>query len=97
MFPREVVGAAGFLAGVEDGLAGLANRPTLLVWGDKDRAFGKRERTRFERIFTDSRHIRLRGAGHFIQEDAPGRIVDAIQEWIGSGGSPPRTKAATTE
>ena len=81
VFPREIVASRGFLEEVEQGLQALAEKPALLVWGDKDRAFVERHRQRLAAAFPDHWSVRLRGAGHFIQEDAPGRIVDAIREW----------------
>lgn len=36
IYPRAVVGSTPFLATVEAGLEGLAHKPVLLCWGDKD-------------------------------------------------------------
>jgi haloalkane dehalogenase len=81
VFPREIIGSRAFLAEVEAGLPKLAHLPTLIVWGDADFAFRRRERERFEQIFSNHRAVTLRGAGHFIQEDAAGEIVEAVQAW----------------
>jgi haloalkane dehalogenase len=81
IFPREILGSRAFLAEVEAGLPRLGHLPALIVWGDADFAFRRRERERFEKALPHHRTVELRGAGHFIQEDAAGEIVDALEAW----------------
>lgn len=81
VFPRELLGSRAFLAEVERGLGRLRDLPVLLLWGDRDPAFRDVERRRFEALFPRHQTIILRGAGHFIQEDAPEEIVQAIRAW----------------
>ena len=81
VFPREIVASTPFLAEVERGLDALRDRPALIVWPERDPAFRASERERWERIFADHRTVTLRGAGHYIQEEAPEEIVAAIREW----------------
>jgi len=81
VMPREILASAPFLAGVEAALVRVADRPALIVWPDRDPAFGKRERRHWEAIFPDHRTVELAGAGHYIQEDAPAEIVAAIRDW----------------
>jgi haloalkane dehalogenase len=81
VFPREILGSRPFLADVERRLPGVRDRPVLLVWPTRDVAFRDPERRRWEEVFRDHRTVQLQGAGHYIQEDAPGEIVAAIREW----------------
>ena len=83
VFPREILGSRQYLAEVEQGLPRLADRPVLIVWGDKDLAFKKRELDRWRGIFPQATVRILEGAGHFIQEDAPEEIVEAITKFMG--------------
>jgi haloalkane dehalogenase len=83
VFPREIRASAPFLAEVEAGLARLRDRPALILWGTADFAFRPRERERLERLFPIHRTVFLEGAGHYIQEDAPDEIVQAIAAWSG--------------
>ncbi len=78
---RELLGGRAYLAAVEAGLPRLAQLPALVVWGDRDPAFREAERRRFERHFPRHRRVLLRGAGHFIQEDAPLELAAAIESW----------------
>ncbi len=81
VFPREIRGSSDFLAEVEAGLAALSGKPALIVWGDKDIAFLDKERERFEGFFANHRTVPLPGSGHYIQEDAPDEISQAIEAW----------------
>ncbi|NUR28470.1 MAG: alpha/beta fold hydrolase, partial [Catenulispora sp.] len=81
VMPRELVAAGEFLAEVEQGLTQIADRPALLVWGDRDQVFRTPQRLRWEQTFPRHRTQILRGAAHFIQEDAPNEIVAAIRDW----------------
>ena len=70
------------MAEIEDGLKRLRDKPALIVWAMKDRAFGKAQLLRWQRIFADvdGPHL-LPEAGHFPQEDAPEEIVGQIERW----------------
>ena len=70
-----------FLSKVHKGLASIADKPALIVWGEEDFAFQEPERERFESIFKNHKTILLKDAGHFIQEDAPHKISDEIKAW----------------
>ncbi len=80
VFPREIRGAEPWLAQLERRVAtSLADKPIVLVWGMKDPAFGRDQViARWADTFPQATVIRLEDAGHYIQEDAPERIVDAI-------------------
>jgi haloalkane dehalogenase len=88
VFPREIIASHDFLAEVEANLPRLRDRPALLVWGDKDIAFRTAERRRFEQAFPSHAVVELPGAGHFVQEDAPERIAQAIGAWWQSVAPP---------
>jgi haloalkane dehalogenase len=81
VFPREITASRAFLADVESRLAGLADLPTLIIWGDSDFAFGNNELRRWEQTFTDRRTVIVKGAGHFVPSDAPEQFAAAIRSW----------------
>jgi haloalkane dehalogenase len=81
VFPRAILASKAFLADIESKLAGLGDRPTLIVWGTKDFAFHAAERRRWEQVFPKHNTVLLYGAGHYIQEDAAPDIVAAIRDW----------------
>jgi haloalkane dehalogenase len=81
VMPREILGAHDLLAEVEQGLERVSGKPALIVWGDKDPGFKVAQLRRWERIFPNHRTVILRGASHYIQEDAPDEIIAAIKAW----------------
>lgn len=81
VFPREIVQSRAFLAEVEQNLERLASRRVLLCWGDRDIAFRPKELARFQAIFRRAETVPLPGAGHYVQEDSPAEIADAILAW----------------
>lgn len=81
VFPRQILHSRSYLAEVEQGLARLKHLPALILWGDRDIAFRAAERERFEQLFPNHKTKVLSGAGHFIQEDAPDEIIEAINAW----------------
>lgn len=89
VFPREILGSRPFLAEIEQGLAKLQDRPALIVWPTKDVAFRESERKRWEQTFPNHQTVILDGAGHYIQEDAPDEIINAIRNWTSAMPSAP--------
>ncbi len=81
IFPREILASQDYLAQVEAGLATLATKPTLILWGAKDMAFKTKERLRFEKLFRNHRTVILENAKHYIQEDSPEIVTKEILAW----------------
>src|SRR6266536_2619844 len=81
VFPREILKSSDFLAEAERGLGGAADRPALLVWADRDPAFRAAAREHWERTFPNHETVMLHGAGHYLQEDAPEEVADAVLRW----------------
>jgi haloalkane dehalogenase len=81
IFPRSILHSHAFLARCETALDLLKDKPALIVWGDADIAFRCQEREHFENVLTSHRTVILRGAGHYVWEDAPDEIATAISQW----------------
>jgi haloalkane dehalogenase len=79
-FPRQILGAGQWLAELADAApASLGSKPMTLIWGRRDRAFGSRKNlARWISDFPGAQVTELPKANHFIQEDAPGEIADAV-------------------
>jgi haloalkane dehalogenase len=70
------------MASIEDGLQRLREKPALIVWALRDRAFRKAALERWQHAFTHvDGPVLLPQAAHYLQEDAPGPIIDAIESW----------------
>lgn len=85
VFPKEIRAARPWLRIVEREVQDkLAGKPTLLTWGMKDPAFGRGPfLAKWQEDFPDATVVRLEEAGHYIQEDAPEEIVEAIKAKFG--------------
>jgi haloalkane dehalogenase len=81
IFPREITRSKIFLMQVEENLKKIKTKPTLFLWGNKDFAFRSVELNKFQQLFTNNETKILEGAGHYIQEDAPTEICEAILAW----------------
>ena len=66
---------------VRDNLPRLKHLPALITWGDRDPAFREKERRTFEEAFPNHTTHVLKGAGHYIQEDSPEEICEALRSW----------------
>ena len=81
VFPAQLTDAAPFQQRAYEGMNRLADRPALITWGFEDFAFQEPKRRRFKQLFPRHETLLIEGAGHFIQEDAPREIAQAIRNW----------------
>jgi len=81
-FPRQLMDASLWLGDLADEVReNLANVPLLLTWGIDDFAFPRHFMERFRDDFRLVTTRRL-DAKHYIQEDAPGEIAEAIEGFL---------------
>ncbi|MET9327420.1 alpha/beta fold hydrolase [Tsukamurella sp. NPDC003166] len=80
VMPREIRDAAPFLAELEKSVAAkLGDKPALAIWGMRDKVFRPRDYfPGIDRDFTDVEFVEIAGAGHAVQEFAPGEFASAI-------------------
>jgi len=76
---REILKSCSFLQQVSQSLCHLADKPALILWGDRDPAFRANQRLRFQQVFPNSKTVILSGAGHFVQEDSANQIVEVLR------------------
>lgn len=60
----------------------ISNKPTLLIWGMKDRMIGPAYLHRFQAGFPNSQTLELESCGHFPQEEESEKVVLAIRKWL---------------
>jgi pimeloyl-ACP methyl ester carboxylesterase len=83
-------------------LADLAGKPTLLIWGDRDRAVGLTSGQQLQRILPQSSLIVIPGVGHIPFEEQPDVCNRAMRDWLSSPlptglrAAPARTGPAAT-
>lgn len=67
----ELVGPSVGLEGLWRLRTAVADKPVLLVWGEKDRAFGLQDLQRWQKALPNAETAAFPEAGHFVQEEAP--------------------------
>ena len=83
-FARQISLSANWLAQIEvDVRRNLGHLPLLLTWGIDDLAYTPAFMDNFLRDFVKASVVRL-DAKHYIQEDCPGEVSQAIREFLSS-------------
>jgi epoxide hydrolase 4 len=59
--------------------------PTLIVWGMRDPALPPSILESIERDIPQARTVRLEDVGHFVPDEAPDELAQAIEEFIANG------------
>jgi haloalkane dehalogenase len=83
--PKQILAARPLLERLSREVpARLGTKPALLVWGMKDLAFRPKVfLPRMRSIFADHVVVELPAAKHYIQEDAPDEVAEAIAKRFG--------------
>jgi pimeloyl-ACP methyl ester carboxylesterase len=63
-------------------LSGLIAKPTLLIWGDRDRAVGLPSGRELQRTLPKSSLLVIPGAGHIAFEEVPNICNKAMRDWL---------------
>lgn len=69
----------GFL---EEQLGRLSGKPTLMIWGDRDRAVGLASAAELQKVLPHSKLMVLPGVGHIPFEEMPEICNRAMQKWL---------------
>lgn len=70
------------LVDIERQLPRLSHLPILLMWGMRDWCFRPECLSRFEKIWPQATVIRLPDVGHYVMEDAPEEVCQAIERFF---------------
>jgi pimeloyl-ACP methyl ester carboxylesterase len=79
-----LVGADPFHALLWERRAELAAKPMAIVWGEKDPAFRAQHLARWTSAFPDAAIIRVPDAGHFVAEERPDVVTEAVRSLLGA-------------
>ncbi len=63
-------------------LTGLSAKPTLLIWGDRDRAVGLNSGRELQRMLPQSSLVVIPGAGHIPFEEMPDFCNQIMHDWL---------------
>ncbi|MCA3694724.1 alpha/beta fold hydrolase [Aquidulcibacter sp.] len=56
--------------------------PTLMIWGEEDLALGVELTDGYEELVEDFTLIRLKGVGHWVQQEAPQAVNQHLEAWL---------------
>ena len=59
--------------------------PTLIIWGEEDRTLGLETLDGTEEFVPDLTVRRLPGIGHWVQQEAPDAVNEALRSWLPGG------------
>lgn len=68
---------------IEHGLSQFSGIPVLFVWGMQDPVIPSSVLRRWQRLYPHAKTREIEDASHFLQEDAPERIVQWIEKFCG--------------
>lgn len=81
VFPRAIVGESGWLSRIWARRDAIAQIPTLLIWGMKDRAFGPLL-PQWREAFLNHHCITLEDVSHNVAEEAGERLIAPIANFL---------------
>jgi len=67
---------------IECGLTHFSTTPILLIWGMQDPVLSMSVLYRWQHLYPQAKTHEIEDASHFLQEDAPDRIVNWIGEFL---------------
>jgi haloalkane dehalogenase len=74
------------LSDIDEGLAQLKAHPMLLCWGNDDFCFTPAFRSEWEERFPEAESVHWDGVGHYLMEDAPERVIAAMDAFLPGHG-----------
>lgn len=75
--------SAAIMQHVRDNLDKLSEKEKILIWGLNDPIFPERTINWWHKIYPNIETHKIPNASHFLQEDAPKKIISIIQNFIG--------------
>jgi haloalkane dehalogenase len=72
------------LSGIEHGLANLADRPALILWGARDFVFDHHFLAVWRRVLPTAEVHEFADCGHYVLEDAAEEIIPLVRRFLGS-------------
>ncbi len=82
VFPRQIIASTPWLEQLWNKIGVLRDKPALFVWGMKDVAFREKELRRWQSALPNSRTVRLPTVGHFVAEEAPEELGQAVSAFL---------------
>jgi 4,5:9,10-diseco-3-hydroxy-5,9,17-trioxoandrosta-1(10),2-diene-4-oate hydrolase len=85
------------MAGLRNDLQNIAKIPTLLLWGDRDRAVSLNSGRQLREILPQAEMVVVQGGGHILFEEMPEECNQMVGNWLRTGQVPQRMPVETVE
>ncbi|MBK7455005.1 MAG: alpha/beta fold hydrolase [Anaerolineales bacterium] len=79
VFPKQIIGASDWLESLWNQRSLLNDKVAVIAWGAKDIAFREKELKTWMSAFPKASVMRFPNSGHFIPEENPSELADAIR------------------
>ena len=86
---RELISSSTWFEGLWNRRNALAEKPALLMWGERDSAFGMRDLQRWQEALPKAETALYPEAGHFVQEEEPNSAARVVSFMSGLHGGLP--------
>jgi pimeloyl-ACP methyl ester carboxylesterase len=73
------------IANTEARLADFADKPCLLLWGEKDFVFDRHFLKKWKQIFPQAKVLSYPDCGHYVIEDAGQPLIQAVSDFLDQG------------
>jgi len=80
--PGHIVGARDWLDSIWKEHARFADKPVLILWGCRDRAFRRKELDRWRSAMWDYECREFKRCGHFLAEEAPDEVASVLRAFL---------------
>ena len=82
VFPREIIGSSAWLSNLWQHSSVILNKPSLILWGEKDIAFRKRQLRKWKKSLQSYEVHTFKDAGHYPHEEKSAEVIEFIKEFI---------------
>lgn len=82
IFPKQIIGSSNWLANLWSKRDAIANKPSIIIWGNKDIAFRDIELEKWKSLFTDAEVYEYENVGHFVQEELGDEMCPLIEKHL---------------
>ncbi len=81
-FPKHIIASGKWLDSLWQQRDKIKNKPTTLIWGEKDIAFREKEFKIWDKLMTNKEVIKLKEVGHYPQEEASDIFINNLKKKI---------------
>jgi len=82
IFPKEIIGSNHWLENLWSKRGSIADKPSVIFWGNKDFAFRKIELEKWKTVFSDAHVHEFDEVGHFVQEELGDELCPLVDEHL---------------